>query len=46
MFNKKKKVQKSFETISEHIDSTTLSGDEKRNLKGLLRNVKIRTGVA
>ncbi|MGT2683414.1 hypothetical protein [Streptococcus porci] len=46
MFNKKKKLQKSFKTINKHIDSLTLSDEEKRNLKGLLRNVKVRTEVA
>lgn len=46
MFNKKKRLQKSFNNINKHIDSLTLSDDEKRNLKGLLRNVKIRTEVA
>ncbi|HEK9993504.1 TPA: hypothetical protein TT573_000575 [Streptococcus equi subsp. zooepidemicus] len=46
MFNKKKKLQKSFNNINKHIDSLTLSEQEKRNLKGLLRNVKIRVGVA
>lgn len=46
MFNKKKKLQKSFNDINKHIDSLTLSEEEKRNLKGLLLNIKIRTGVA
>ncbi|HEQ8383865.1 hypothetical protein Javan150_0009 [Streptococcus phage Javan150] len=46
MFNKKKKLQKSFNDINKRIDSLTLSDQEKRNLKGLLLNVKIRTGVA
>lgn len=46
MFNKKKKLQKSFNNINKHIDGLTLSDQEKRNLKGLLLNVKIRTGVA
>ncbi|MGV3189893.1 hypothetical protein [Streptococcus sp. 11273D007BT] len=46
MFNKKKKLQKSFNDINNHIDSLALSDQEKRNLKGLLLNIKIRTGVA
>lgn len=46
MFNKKKKLQKSFNNINKYIDSLTLSEQEKRNLKGLLRNVKIRIRVA
>ncbi|KXT73374.1 hypothetical protein STRDD10_01566 [Streptococcus sp. DD10] len=46
MFNKKEKLQKSFNNINQHIDSLTLSDEEKRNLKGLLLNVKIRSGVA
>ncbi|WP_170240470.1 hypothetical protein [Streptococcus hyovaginalis] len=46
MFNEKKKVQKAFNTISDHIETLNLSEAEKRNLKGLLLNIKIRTGVA
>lgn len=46
MFNKKKKLQKSINDINQHIDSLALSDQEKRNLKGLLLNIKIRTGVA
>ena len=46
MFNKKKKLQKSFNDINQLIDRLALSDQEKRNLKGLLLNIKIRTGVA
>lgn len=47
MFNKKKKVQKAFKTISGHIDSqyTILSHEEWKNLHGLLNLIKIKTGV-
>ena len=46
MFKRKSNVTESFNTIDNHIDSLMLSDREKRNLKGLLLNVKIRTGVA
>lgn len=46
MFNKKKRLQKSFNNINKHIDGLTLSDQEKNNLQGLLNNIKIRTGVA
>lgn len=46
MFSKKKTVQESFREISTHIDRLMLPDSEKRNLKGLLTNIKIRTGVA
>lgn len=45
MFNKTKRVQKSFDNINKHIEGLDLSDREKHNLKGLLLNVKIRTGV-
>lgn len=45
MIIKNKKLQNSFQNINNYIDILTLSEDEKRNLKGLLNNVKIRIGV-
>lgn len=47
MFNKKKKVQKAFDTIANHIDSLyeSLSYEQYSNLHGLLNNIKDRTGV-
>lgn len=47
MFNKKKKVQKAFETISSHIDSqyTTLKHEEWQGLHNFLNLIKFKTGV-
>ncbi|MED5890422.1 hypothetical protein VYH85_07385 [Streptococcus anginosus] len=42
MFNKKKRVEKAFELIAIFIDKCNLSETEKRNLKGLLMNIKSR----
>lgn len=46
MFNRKKKVQKAFNEIKSYIDDSTLSDMDKLALKGLLLNVKQRSGVA
>lgn len=47
MFNKKKKVQKAFDTIANHIDGLyeSLDYEQYNNLHGLLNNIKNRTGV-
>lgn len=42
MFNKKKKVRKAFNTISDHIVTLNLSETEKRKMQGLLLNMRIR----
>ena len=44
MIRKNKKLQNSFNNINKHIDSMTLSDDEKCHLKALLLNLIIRTG--
>ncbi|WP_431031721.1 hypothetical protein [Streptococcus anginosus] len=46
MFNKKKRVEKAFELITIFIDKCNLSETEKRNLKGLLMNIKNRMEAA
>ena len=42
MFNKKEKVRKAFNAISDHIETLNLSEVEKQKMQGLLLNVRIR----
>lgn len=46
MFNKKKRVEKAFELIAKFIDKCNLSETEKRNLRGLLMNIRSRMEAA
>ncbi|VUX01030.1 Uncharacterised protein [Streptococcus constellatus] len=42
MLDKEKRIEKAFKLIAKFIDKCNLSETEKRNLKGLLMNIKSR----
>ncbi|MCW0993109.1 hypothetical protein OJ599_03585 [Streptococcus anginosus] len=46
MLDKEKRIEKAFELIAIFIDKCNLSEIEKRNLKGLLMNIRSRMEIA